>query len=233
MTAADPRFYFSLRSPYSWLAQHDLAERYPDVAARTCWRPFWEPDEHSQDLLDADGGKFLYTPMTKEKHLYILQDVRRLAEERDLAVSWPVDRDPHWEVPHLPYFLAEGAGVGREYVAAVSRARWELGQDICDPAVITRIGAGLGLDPTRVRWAPEDPALREQAGDALLALHHDGVFGVPFFVVGRDKFWGVDRLPAFAAKLRQRFPAPRAAISGQPVGVAAASFDDGHAGGCG
>ncbi|MFD3697137.1 hypothetical protein ACFWUZ_13460 [Streptomyces sp. NPDC058646] len=34
-----PRFYFSLRSPYSWLAYRDLHERHPDVADVLEWRP--------------------------------------------------------------------------------------------------------------------------------------------------------------------------------------------------
>jgi 2-hydroxychromene-2-carboxylate isomerase len=231
MSSTPNRFYFNLRSPYSWLAQHDLTERYPDVADTVQWRPFWEPDDHSQDLLGAYGGKFLYTPMSKEKHLYILQDVRRLATERGLPVSWPIDREPHWEIAHLPYFLAERAGVGRQYVAAVSRARWELGRDICDPEVVIEIGAGLGLDPAQLSWSVHDPVLREQAADALFDLYQDGVFGVPFFLAGREKFWGVDRLPAFAAKVRRG--RADASVPPLPLGVAAASFDDGHAGGCG
>jgi len=218
------RFYFNLRSPYSWLAQHDLLERYPDVARAVVWRPFWEPDERAERELAVAGGSFLYTPMSREKHFYILQDVRRLAEDRGLAVSWPIDRDPRWEAAHLPYFLAEESGVGREYVAAVSGARWQLGRDICDPAVIGELAAGLGLDRARVLAAAQDAGLRRQGGEALLALEHDGVFGVPFFIIGREKFWGVDRLPAFVAKVRSTLTAAEPVIAG---------FDDGHAGGCG
>ena len=136
MPTAPTRFYFNLRSPYSWLAQHDLLERYPDVAQAVAWRPFWEPDERSEQQLATAGGRFLYSPMSREKHFYILQDVRRLAEDRGLSVRWPIDRSPRWEAAHLPFFLAEQSGVGQEYVAAVSKARWQLGRDICDPAVI-------------------------------------------------------------------------------------------------
>lgn len=230
-TESVPRFYFNLRSPYSWLAVHELSQRYPDVADRVEWRPFWEPDTGSARLLDEAGGAFIYTPMSREKHLYILQDVRRLATQRALPVTWPIDREPRWEHAHLPYFLAEAAGVGRDYVRAVSQARWEQGQDICDPEVITTIGHRLGLAAPAVRGAADDPALRERGRQALLALHRDGVFGVPFFIVGRDKYWGLDRLPAFAAAMRQH-TAPAAPPAEIPT-VSAASFDDGHAGGCG
>lgn len=230
-----PRFYFNLRSPYSWLAVRELTERYPDVAEQVRWQPFWEPDVHHANVLNDHGGAFIYTPMSKEKHLYILQDVRRLATARGLPVSWPIDREPRWEIAHLPYFLAEEAGVGRDYVLAVSQARWEQGLDICDPRTIAEIGARLGLDPIALRGAVEDLAVHDRSREALLALHRDGVFGVPFFIVGREKYWGLDRLPAFVAAFRQQgIPAaPQRAEPASPAAVAAALFDDGHAGGCG
>src|ERR1700730_17100085 len=102
-----PRFYFSFRSPFSWLAHRDLTTRHAAIAERLEWIPFWEPDETSERQLRDAGGSFCYTPMSRDKHLYILQDVRRLAAQRDLTVTWPVDRSPCWEVPHLAYFAAE------------------------------------------------------------------------------------------------------------------------------
>jgi len=223
-------YYFSLRSPYAWLAQHDLAGRYPDVAEALEWRPFWEPGQRGGAELAAAGGRFVYTPMSKEKHLYILQDVRRLAAARGLSVTWPVDRDPDWEVPHLPWFAASDAGVGQRYVEAVQSARWREGRDICDPDVIGGICRDLGFE------APDTTsgALRERATAALMDVYRDDVFGVPFFVHGRDKYWGLDRLPAFAAAVRGSRPADGAAAPALPeVALNTADSDFGHAGGCG
>ena len=106
-----PRHYFSFRSPYSWLAHRELTEHHPAVARDVRRIPFWEPDRLSQKLLAEAGGSFVYQPMSREKHFYILQDVRRLTRARGLEVSWPVDRDPHWEVPHLAWFAAARHGV--------------------------------------------------------------------------------------------------------------------------
>jgi 2-hydroxychromene-2-carboxylate isomerase len=231
------KFYFSLRSPYSWLALHDLTHHYPDVADAVQWRPFWEPDEAGLAQLAQAGGSFPYTPMSREKHMYVLQDVRRLAQDRGLTVAWPIDRAPVWEVAHLPYLLAERAGVGREYVEAVSRARWQRGLDINDPEVIAELAASVGLDAAAARVAAKDEKLRELGAQKQLDVYRDGVFGVPFFVAGREKFWGIDRLPAFVAKVREsvlRESAPQESVPRESaLSVAAASFDDGHAGGCG
>ncbi|MDT9701432.1 2-hydroxychromene-2-carboxylate isomerase [Streptomyces sp. P17] len=224
-----PRFYFSLRSPYSWLAYRDLLDRHPDTASALEWVPFFEPDELSRKLLAEAGGAFPYTPMSPEKHRYILQDVRRLAAERGLSFSWPVDREPVWEVPHLGYLAAARHGKGAEYIALAQRARWELGLDICDRAVIGGFGAELGLDPEELSCASDDSSLRAAGVRVLLEIQRDGVFGVPFFVDHFDKYWGVDRLPAFVAALA----AKRAADAVGTPDASPVSVDDGHAGGCG
>ncbi|WP_422770154.1 2-hydroxychromene-2-carboxylate isomerase [Plantactinospora sp. WMMC1484] len=232
-----PRFYFSLRSPYSWLAHRDLHERYPGLAAQLEWVPFWEPDELSGKLLAEAGGEFVYTPMSRAKHLYVLADVRRLGAQRGLSVTWPVDRDPVWEIPHLGYLVARRHGAGPAYVERAYRARWQEGRDICDRATVAGIAAELGLDPAEVSGAADDPEVRRQGVAALLDIHRDGVFGVPFFVHGFERFWGVDRLAAFAASVADRLGGGPSTTENDKRGPflapAAGRTDEGHAGGCG
>ena len=226
--SSEPRFYFSLRSPYSWLALHDLSTHYPAVASALTWRPFWEPDAVSAAALAARGGDFPYAAMSRAKHLYILQDVKRLAAERGLVPAWPVDREPVWEVPHLAYLVAERAGAGHAFVRAATDARWVRGRDICDPRVIAEVAADVGVDPQAAASAADDAELRAEGVDRLMDVCTDGVFGVPYFRQGRARFWGVDRLPAFAAQLGAGVaPAGLPPVS-EPVGA-----DAGHAGGCG
>lgn len=225
-----PRMYFSLRSPYSWLTLHDLTAHHPDLLEAIDWRPCWEPDPASEALLNAAGGRFIYTQMSREKHLYVLADIRRLSRDRGLAVTWPIDRSPRWEISHLAYLEAARCSRGAEFAIAASRARWEHGRDICDPATVAEIGAAMGLDPARLARAADDPGLVAAGTRALLDVYRDGVFGVPFFMHGREKFWGVDRLDAFIRSVRCAGPARQEPV---PLTVAMAVSDDGHAGGCG
>ncbi|GLH99277.1 2-hydroxychromene-2-carboxylate isomerase [Phytohabitans aurantiacus] len=226
---AEPRFYFSLRSPYSWLAFRELSTRYSDVAERLEWLPFWEPDRDTDALLVERGGRFPYVEMSRAKHLYVLQDVARLARERGIALRWPVDRAPVWEVPHLAYLVARRHGVGPQYLAAAYRARWERGHDICDRATIRAIGAEIGIDGDELAATADDPALRREGADVLLRGCRDGVFGVPFFIQGRGRFWGLDRLAAFADHLGAA-PVPDWATTTVGADLGA---DSDHAGGCG
>jgi 2-hydroxychromene-2-carboxylate isomerase len=228
-----PTFYFSLRSPYSWMAYRDLLERYPDVAEAVEWVPFFEPDALSLRMLAERGEEFPYSAMSRAKHFYILQDVGRLTKARGLPLTWPVDREPVWEVPHLGYLVALRGGRGPEYIAAVYRARWELGRDICDPAVIADVATSLGLDPVEVSTAATDPELRLEGVEVLLRICRDGVFGVPFFVHRFSRFWGMDRLDEFAAHLRSKL-APAGALPATASSVSVGrSSEESHAGGCG
>jgi 2-hydroxychromene-2-carboxylate isomerase len=238
MAKDPPRWYFSLRSPYSYLAFCDLTQRYPDVLDQLDWIPSWEPDEPSRRLLDEAHLPLPYVEMTRAKNFYILQDARRLAAARGLTLTWPVDRNPRWDACHLGYLVAQDAGRGRDYLALAYRARWEQGRDLCDPATIVDITTELGLPAGPMAGATEDPEVRRRGVDCLIRSCRDGVFGVPFFVVGRNRYFGVDRLRAVVAAVRDEAPPDGPdqvmlediiALS-EPVG---AGLDGGHAGGCG
>ena len=241
-----PRWYFSLRSPYSWFAFRDLLERYPDVLADAEWIPYWEPDPAGEKaLLDRDV-RLPVVPMSKAKNLYILQDTKRTATARGWGMTWPVDRTPHWEVPHLAYLAAVDEGLGRAFVEAVYRARWTQGRNISDRQVIAEIAAQVGTDPVRAAGAADDPRLRERGLDCLVSAYRDDAFGVPYFVSGRDRFCGAERVPGWVDAVRAaRAPEPvRDHSPVQPeripalVGFTAATrsaavVDHSHAGGCG
>ncbi|MEV1025806.1 DsbA family protein [Streptomyces sp. NPDC050264] len=228
-----PRFYFSLRSPYSWLAYRTVMTEHRDLAERLEWVPFFEPDPLSARLMADQGGRFPYSEMSREKNRYVLQDVGRITKSLGIRVTWPVDRDPVWEVPHLGYLVAARQGRGHDYIDAVYRARFGQGRDICDPQTIEDIGWELGIDPLRLSRASDRPELRAEGIRILLDVCRDGVFGVPFFVHGYSRYWGIDRLDAFVEHLRsQGEPATAIPRELTAVGIGTAT-DDGHAGGCG
>jgi 2-hydroxychromene-2-carboxylate isomerase len=184
-------------------------------------------------MLAELGGRFPYSEMSRAKHLYVLQDVRRIAEQQGVAMRWPVDRAPVWEVPHLAYLIAQREDRGARYLEMVYRSRWEHGRDICDRATIRAIGQEIGLDGDELAAASDDPVLRRRGAQILLRGCRDGVFGVPFFVNGYRRFWGLDRLGLFVSQLgagepETSLPEPVLAEFGPARGS-----DDGHAGGCG
>ena len=196
-----PRLYFSLRSPFSWMAVRQLEERLPNAHELIEFVPFFEPDAVSLAALEAQGGKFHYVAMSKAKHLYILNDTKRLAAKHGYDMKWPIDVDPWWELPHLAWFKAGDLGVQRRFYDAVMAARWERGEDICEPSVLHRICTDAGLPAAELVAAPSDPQIRQRGVQALLEIYLDDVFGVPYFKLGRQRFWGLDRLADFVTAL--------------------------------
>ncbi|MCC2276963.1 MULTISPECIES: DsbA family protein [Streptomyces] len=228
-----PRLYFNFRSPYSWMALRQLDALLPPGAEPVDRHPYWDPDAEIRAALARRGAEVLYTPMTKAKHLYVLADTKRLARHFGYVMAWPVDVDPCWEVPHLAWLHARRGGTEEVLYRALVAARWERGEDICDPHVLHRVAQEAGLDGPALAAAHRDPGIREEAVEALEAAYHDDVFGVPYFMAGRQRFWGLDRLGLFLRALTaESGPEP---LEGVPHEVrhAVGSYDRDTAGGCG
>jgi 2-hydroxychromene-2-carboxylate isomerase len=196
-----PVHFFSFRSPYSWIADRMLRDALSAAElAAIEFVPYWEPDAATLALLRERGGEFLYRPMSREKHLYILQDVKRITRSLQLSHVWPIDRDPSWEQPVRAYLVARRLGRGAEFREALYRARWESGSDIHCPRVLAELADPLGIGDLAAQMASS--VTIEEAVQILLRAGNAGVFGVPFFQIGLEKFWGVDRVPAFISTLR-------------------------------
>jgi 2-hydroxychromene-2-carboxylate isomerase len=215
----NPRVFFSFRSPFSWLAIERLRRAAPEVLDRLEWIPFWEPDPHTQRALDEKGAIVHYVPMSKAKHLYILQDTKRLARRLGLEMAWPVDVDPWWELPHLGWLRARRLGRALPFYFAVTAARWQRGEDICDPEVVRAAAAAAGLDGDAVTGAADDPEIRAEGVGCLVEAYEDDIFGVPYFRLGWHRFWGFDRVDGFLAELAE-------APGSRPAGAAAAAAAD-------
>lgn len=230
-----PKVYFSLRSPFSWMAVRRLEEQVPDIHERADFIPFWEPDEKLAAALAERGGSFPYTAMSKAKHLYILQDTKRLAARFGYAMRWPVDVDPWWELPHMAWLKAKHLGVERRFYDAVTAARWERGENICEEPVLRSIIEAAGLDPAPLLGAVDDDQIWDEAVQAQFQVYSDDVFGVPYFKVGFQRFWGLDRLSGFIDALGGSATTQSEPIAGIPSAIVdqPGSMDVDTAGGCG
>lgn len=239
------RLYFSFRSPFSWLLIERLRRIAPDACDHLEFVPFWEPDVITREALERRDASIHYAPMSKAKHLYILQDTKRLAARMDLKIAWPVDLDPWWEPSHLGWLQARKLGSAEAFYAAVTKARWENGDDISKLGVIHRAAVTAGLDGDRIVAAVDDPAIRAEGVQCLVRAYEDDVFGVPYMRLGWHRFWGYDRLDDFLELLRPtlaehpRFapptPAPESPVADIPNSLKAltGAYDTDTAGGCG
>lgn len=192
-----PRLYFSFRSPYSWLTVRRLQQAVPTAFTELDWTPYWDPDRATADGLCARGGEFHYVQMSRAKHRYMLMDTKRIARQHGISMAWPVDVDPHWELPHLGWLLARRLDRAEAFYHQVVEARWGRGEDVCDPTVLRGCATRAGLPAERVVSAVDDPDLRSEGVDCLYQAYLDDVFGIPYFRLGKERFWGLERLDTF------------------------------------
>jgi 2-hydroxychromene-2-carboxylate isomerase len=236
-----PRIHFSFRSPYSWLSLIRMQRAVPDLFEQVEMIPYWDPDPATEKALHERDAEFHYVQMSKAKHLYLLHDTKRLTAQLGVPMAWPIDIDPWWELPHLAWLFARRHGRAAAFYTAVTEARWGRGANICDPAVLGPVAASVGLDPAAALAATEDPDIRTESATCLVRAYDDDIFGIPYFRLGRHRFWGYDRVDQYLDVL---LPALDLAALDRPGAGAdriliAASFgptvayDTDTAGGCG
>lgn len=186
------RFYFSFRSPYSWLAHHRLAH-----TAELAWEelevvPVYPPDEKAMAAVAP----------SRTKLGYMREDVERMAAGYGLAVRWPEGADPDWTRPHAAFLYAQAEGHGQVFAGALYDARFQGGDDLGDDRVLRAAAESSQLDPDAVVAAADDPSWRSALWPGFERMRHDKVFGVPTFVFQDERFWGNDRFEWLLRALR-------------------------------
>jgi 2-hydroxychromene-2-carboxylate isomerase len=189
-------FYFDPVSPYAWLASKAIA-RIEAAAAQVMFQPVL-----FAALLNAHGNKG--PAELPAKRAYIFRDVMREAARQGLAFKGPPGH-PFNPLQALRMCLAlTRQDERRRFALAVMSACWEQGEDVSDPAVLSRVAASCGLSGPSLQGAAQQPAIKMQlAADSEKAIAA-GVFGVPTFRVGDELFWGADRVDALIGHLQGR-----------------------------
>ena len=182
-------YFLALQSPYVYLA----GIRPAQIAARHGATVVYKPVDVAQ-LFPRTGGK-VRAERHPSRNDYSSMDRARQARKLDL----PFDPQPMFGAanPALSAYAviaAQKAGGGdlAGLVAAFGRAMWAEGRDIGDDEVIRALLVAHGFqagvaDKYMLMAADTYAANLEEAVSR-------GVFGVPFFIAGEEKFWGQDRL---------------------------------------
>ena len=80
------------------------------------------------------------------------------------------------------------------YIDVVYAAMWEDGKNMDDLTVITSTLAAAGLDSDKILALSQDPEVKAMLLQNTQSAHDSGAFGSPSFLIGRDLWFGKDRL---------------------------------------
>ena len=227
------QFYFSFRSPYAWLAWKILRDVFPEEITII---PSWNPSAKTYGILKKKGGDLLYVNMLKEKHMYVMHDIQRISKELNFELKFPIDTEnPDWETIHLCYLYAADNNKGKEFMDIVFSARWESGMNIWITENIKLLLQQAHLDSIFLDDISWRTHYQEIAAEKLYEGCKHGVFGVPFFILGSSKYWGIERIIPLIKKWN-KICDPNKLIKEKTIILPTESsynlsFD--HAGGCG
>ncbi|HYA06046.1 MAG TPA: 2-hydroxychromene-2-carboxylate isomerase, partial [Xanthobacteraceae bacterium] len=186
---ADPiDFWFTMGSTYSYLSVMRLVELERLSGVKFKWRPF-----HLLVILqDMKHVPFADKP---QKAAYMWRDIERRAAMYGLPVKLPAPYPAKQSImANLVALVGMRQGWGVDFVRAAYRRWIELGQETGSEPNLSESLRDIGQDPQAV-LALANAAETKAALQAETAIAKAlGIFGSPTFVVGRELFWGDDRL---------------------------------------
>ena len=182
-------YFFAPMSPFTYLAGSRLEEVAARHGAAVRYIPLDAPA-----LFPRTGGQLLAN-RHESRNAYRLQELRRTAKKRGVKIDIPAAFFPVNPAPASYAIIAAALAGGGDLaglVQAFPRAVWAEGRNIADDAVVKDLLAAHGFNP-----AVADRHMLAAADTYAANLEEAvsrGVFGVPFYVVGEERFWGQDRL---------------------------------------
>jgi 2-hydroxychromene-2-carboxylate isomerase len=185
--------YFSVMSPYSYLAMPQLVRIAAQRGAGLRYVPL-----HFGSLA-ARMGSSVMVDASEARKVWYEQDLARQAAKLGLPITarpafWPANSAPaSYAIISAQNAVAQGvAGDLHGLVQGLCRAVWAEDRNIADEDVVRDVMAANGFDPAiadKGMFAAADIYARNLEDAAA-----NGVFGVPFMIVGDQRFWGQDRL---------------------------------------
>lgn len=182
-------FFFDVGSPFSYIAWRAL----PPIAARAGAEILLRPI--------LIGGIFKATgnasPMAvPAKGSYSLTDLQRWADYYGVTFRM----NPHFPINTLPLMrgatamMMQGPAKLDAYLEAIFPAMFETPVNLGDPQEIGKVLARAGIDPQALMAAIGEDAVKDRLKADTEEAVARGAFGAPTFFVGKDMFWGQDRL---------------------------------------
>ncbi len=177
------QFYFSLRSPYSWLALYRINLIQEELPVDIQMIPVF-PAKDKEDVMLSDQNKVKY----------IVKDINRVSSAYGLSIKWPKPFDTDWLAVHIAYIYAQEQGKGLPFCLALYNARFLEGKDIGDEQILRDVATVSGLEADALIDAQSKQEYKRTLLQGLAGAKEDGVFGVPYFVYKDSAYWGNDRL---------------------------------------
>jgi 2-hydroxychromene-2-carboxylate isomerase len=191
-------FWFSVGSTYSFLS----VMRLPQVASSTGIDFVWRPFNVRAIMREMDNIPFANKP---RKAAYMWRDIERRAAlyglQSRLPAPYPLQE---LELANRVAVVGTTDGWCADYVRASYRRWFVDGEPAGSEPNLSSSIREAGQSPAEILERANGPEGLEGLEAATDGARSLGIFGSPTFVVGRELFWGDDRLDDAIAWLRRQ-----------------------------
>lgn len=180
--------WFTMGSTYSYLS----VMRLPAVEGSTGIRFRWRPFHLLVILQEMQHVPFADKPA---KCAYMWRDIARRAAMYDIPTSLPAPYPAKQSImANLVALVGMRQGWGVDFVRAAYRRWMELGQETGSEPNVSASLRDIGQEPEPILALANEAGAKADLMAETDAARTLGIFGSPTFVVGRELFWGDDRL---------------------------------------
>src|SRR3954467_14170650 len=151
------RFYFSFRSPYSWLAMRCIEQALADLPVQLEYLPVFPPPNFANDPTAVPN-----------KLKYIRMDVARIAQAYGYATGDQAPLDCEWVRPHAAFIYAQDRSKAKAFSLGLYEARFGRGLDVGQDAVMAQVADACGLDATALVAAAGDVAYQTRVVEGMI-----------------------------------------------------------------
>lgn len=186
--AAHIDFWFTMGSTYSYLSVMRLADMERAAGVSFRWRPF-------HLLVILQEMKHIPFADKPTKTAYMWRDIERRAAMYGIPIKvptpYPAKRS---ELANLVATVGMHEGWGADFVRAAYRRWFQHGQETGSEPNLSESLREIGQDAARVLELAGSEDVKAALTAATDAARELAIFGSPTFVVGRELFWGDDRM---------------------------------------
>ena len=182
-------FYFSIGSTYTYLSVTRILDVEKKHGVKINWKPF------SVRIIMNEMNNHPFPPDKKNKVDYMWRDIERRADRYGFFAKTPV---PY---PLIEFDLANKLAIlglkedwGINYVRLTYRRWFQEGREPATEPNLSEIFRELKIDKKKVMENVIKDEIENQYQQNTSKARDNKVFGSPTFVVGKEIFWGDNRM---------------------------------------
>lgn len=188
-SSANIECWFDFASTYTYLSVMRIEALTAAHNIPLIWKPFLLGPIFQQQ--GWNNSPFNVYPV---KGHYMWRDLERRTAKYGIPFNKPSAFPRNGLLAARISLLAEQEAWCGAFIKRVFTANFVEDREIGDAAVIADILQELGLDAAEIIGRAQQPANKNRLRTQTEQAQALGIFGAPTFVIGRELFWGDDRL---------------------------------------